>query len=114
LDSHHPLHIAHASFWISGSSSRDADGNYNDDDNNNNTEASPATRRPTNSMIHPKPFTIISAQDIERGVWQPRPDIVLMASDRNMIDLHTLDPDEDETLPMVDTTTGMVNLQQYC
>jgi hypothetical protein len=65
-------------------------------------------------MIHPKPFTIISAQDIERGVWQPRPDIVLMASDRNMIDLHTLDPDEDETLPMVDTTTGMVNLQQYC
>jgi nicotinamidase-related amidase len=27
---------------------------------------------------------------------------------------HILDPDDDETLPMVDTTTGMVNLQQYC
>jgi hypothetical protein len=81
LDLHDLLHIAHASFWISGKS-RDVDNNCNDDDNindeDNNNEAStwpsplpasPATQRPT--MIQPKPFAIISAQDIERGVWQP-------------------------------------------
>ncbi|QDT39122.1 hypothetical protein [Stratiformator vulcanicus] len=41
LDSHHPIHVAHPVYW------RDTDGH------------------------HPKPFTIISAEDIENGRWIP-------------------------------------------
>jgi nicotinamidase/pyrazinamidase len=41
LDSHHPLHIAHPVFW------KDRSGN------------------------RPAPFTMISATDVEKGVWSP-------------------------------------------
>ena len=47
LDSHHKLHIAHPCFWISG-----ADG-----------------------ITHPRPFTIISHQDVLEGKWKPRSDL---------------------------------------
>jgi len=43
LDSHHKLHIAHPSFWKSGENGE-----------------------------KPSPFTIISADDIAQGKWQPR------------------------------------------
>jgi len=69
LDSHAPLHIAHAAFWI-------------------NSEGK-----------NPDPFTIISAKDVETGVWKPRTDLVLPADgscdvnlpgvmDGDKIDLH--------------------------
>lgn len=43
MDSHHKLHIAHPSFWLSSDSSK-----------------------------HPDPFTIITADDIRSGIWKPR------------------------------------------
>ena len=46
LDSHHKLHLAHPSFWWSADGSK-----------------------------HPDPFTIISAEDLEKGVWKPRADL---------------------------------------
>jgi nicotinamidase-related amidase len=53
MDSHHKMHIAHPSFWISG----------NDD------------------KKHPDPFTIITTQDIVSGKWIPRPNLKLPADD---------------------------------
>lgn len=47
LDSHHKLHIAHPSFWVSG----------------------------TDGITHPSPFTIISSDDVVAGKWKPRPDL---------------------------------------
>lgn len=47
LDTHHKLHIGHPCFWI------DVDGN------------------------HPNPFTLISPNDVESGVWSPRKDIYI-------------------------------------
>jgi nicotinamidase-related amidase len=46
LDSHLKLHLAHPGFWY--------DQNYQN---------------------HPSPFTIISADDIRKGVWKPRKDL---------------------------------------
>ena len=48
MDSHQKLHIAHPSFWWSSDGTR-----------------------------HPDPFTIISADDIQHGVWKPRTDLPL-------------------------------------
>jgi len=45
MDSHHPLHIAHPSFWSDGQGNR------------------------------PNPFTVISMEDIVAGKWIPREDI---------------------------------------
>jgi len=47
MDSHHKLHIAHATFWVN-------------DDNE-----------------HPPPFTIITSSDIEKGIWKPRKNLKL-------------------------------------
>jgi nicotinamidase-related amidase len=49
MDSHHKLHIAHPSFWVSG-----------DDEKQ-----------------HPSPFTIITTDEIASGKWVPRPDLKL-------------------------------------
>ncbi|KAL3792919.1 hypothetical protein ACHAW5_006826 [Stephanodiscus triporus] len=46
LDSHHKLHVAHPCFWTNGTTGE-----------------------------HPPPFTIISAKDVETGVWVPRGDV---------------------------------------
>src|SRR5271154_5025298 len=52
LDSHHPVHIAHPIFW------KDTKGN------------------------HPNPFTLISAKDVENGIWTPvRPSLQKRALD---------------------------------
>lgn len=53
MDSHHKLHIAHPSFWVSG------------DDMGK----------------HPDPFSLISTVDIISGKWKPRPDLVLPVGD---------------------------------
>jgi nicotinamidase/pyrazinamidase len=94
LDSHHPLHIAHPSFWVSG------DG---DDDDVISSEAS----KPKTQQQHPSPFTIISADDIRNGVWKPRSDI--------MIDPSLLDPNIfNGTDTVMDNTTNKLDLQKYC
>ena len=49
MDSHHKLHIAHPSFWVSGDAEKQ----------------------------HPTPFTIITTDDIISGKWLPRPDLKL-------------------------------------
>lgn len=46
LDTHQKLHIAHPCFWVK-----------------------PKTGE------HPPPFTIISAEDLKKGLWKPRPDM---------------------------------------
>lgn len=56
LDSHHKLHIAHPCFWVQGNESGDDD---------------------ATTPIHPNPFTIISASDIEEGKWKPRSNLRL-------------------------------------
>jgi len=48
MDSHHRLHIAHPRFWNSGHDNE-----------------------------HPPPFTIISSNDIKRGIWKPRSNLKL-------------------------------------
>jgi nicotinamidase-related amidase len=53
MDSHHKLHIAHPSFWVSG-----------DDEKR-----------------HPSPFTIISTDEIALGKWVPRSDLKLPVTD---------------------------------
>lgn len=58
MDSHHKLHIAHPSFWISG-----------DDE-----------------QKHPDPFTIISADDLIEGKWKPRPNLTLPPDEAGKLD----------------------------
>jgi hypothetical protein len=90
LDLHDLLHIAHASFWISGNS-RDVDNNCNDDDNLNDK---------TTTMKHLRGHTLYN--------------YIGTRYKKGSMATHILDPDDDETLFMVDTTTRMVNLQLYC
>jgi nicotinamidase/pyrazinamidase len=58
MDSHHKLHIAHPSFWISG-----------DDE-----------------QKHPDPFTIISADDLVQGKWKPRSNFTLPPDEAGKLD----------------------------
>lgn len=58
MDSHHKLHIAHPSFWISG-----------DDE-----------------QKHPDPFTIISTDEIVKGTWKPRPNFTLPPDEAGKVD----------------------------
>jgi nicotinamidase/pyrazinamidase len=60
MDSHHKLHIAHPSFWISG-----------DDE-----------------QKHPDPFTIISADDLVQGKWKPRPNLTLPLDEAGKLDAY--------------------------
>ena len=55
LDTHHALHIAHPHFW--------RDGNV--------------------GTTHPEPFTIITSDQVERGIWKPRPDLRLISNNDN-------------------------------
>jgi nicotinamidase/pyrazinamidase len=64
LDTHQKLHIAHGCFWQKG-------------DNNNSA---------TGDDEHPPPFTIISSQDLENGVWKPRSDLMLPENLSEMLD----------------------------
>ena len=52
LDTHLKLHIANPSFWYKGG--EDAA-----------------------ELEHPEPFTIISADDLKKGLWKPRTDLIL-------------------------------------
>ena len=54
LDSHLPLHIAHPEMWL-------------DQDNR-----------------HPSPFTVITAEDVERGVWRTRHPLIIDTIDGKM------------------------------
>lgn len=75
LDSHHKLHIAHPKFWQSG------------------TDNEP-----------PSPFTLISSDDIKKGIWKPRSDLKLPVGDdlvnSSMIKMKSVD--------------GKMDLLAYC
>lgn len=80
LDSHHKLHIAHPHFWMAG-----------DDETQ-----------------HPSPFTIISALDIEQGIWKPRPNLQLS------LDKTNFDESIFENAESVITENGELDLMKYC
>jgi nicotinamidase/pyrazinamidase len=84
FDSHYKLHIAHPCFWI------------------HNT-----TRE------HPKPFTIISSQDVQDGVWIPRPDMKIYD---HMIDsaIFLEGSNNNTSCNILDTVTGKIDIQKYC
>jgi nicotinamidase/pyrazinamidase len=79
LDSHHKLHIAHPSFWLAG------DG----------------------SNKHPDPFTIITVQDLEAGVWKPRSDLRLTAE-------HAVDASVFGDMAAVQNEDGSLDPAKYC
>ena len=54
LDSHLPLHIAHPEMWL---------------DKNNN---------------HPPPFTLITSDDVEKGIWRTRHPLIIDTADGKM------------------------------
>lgn len=45
-------------------------------------------------LVHPEPFTIITAEDVRKGVWKPRPDLVLPGGE--------------------DSLDGILDLPKYC
>lgn len=95
LDSHHPLHIAHPYFWVRGS------GDYDKLD-----------RPQSQSHQHPDPFTIISADDIRRGIWKPRDDIVIPPSSH--LDPLVFANADRVTNDDVDGSSTQIDLQKYC
>jgi nicotinamidase/pyrazinamidase len=100
LDTHQKLHIAHGCFWQKG-------------DKNAQKEE------------HPPPFTIISSQDVENGVWQPRSDLMVLSAGNNnnnnlsetvldptvFTDIETVVKEEEEEEDGEKTTT--LDLQKY-
>ena len=84
FDSHYKLHIAHPCFWI-----------------HNTTKA------------HPKPFTIISSQDVENGVWIPRPDMTIYD---HMIDTTIFMEGNSDNINcnFINLSTGRIDIQKYC
>jgi len=88
MDSHHPLHIAHPSFWSDGQG--DA----------------------------PSPFTVISNEDVVKGKWIPREDIKPSARDELLIDDAILTAGEDGMPSDLYTTdehgNKELNMKQWC
>ena len=86
FDSHYKLHIAHPCFWIHH-----------------------ATKE------HPKPFTIISSQDVQNGVWIPRPEMTVYDHmiDSNLLMGGTSSLDE-TSCNIMDPDTGKIDIQKYC
>jgi nicotinamidase/pyrazinamidase len=84
FDSHYKLHIAHPCFWIHHTTKE-----------------------------HPKPFTIISSQDVQNGIWIPRSDMTIYD---HMIDTNIfIDGSHDSTnCDIVDVSTGRIDIQKYC
>ena len=62
LDSHNRNHIAHAVFWKSDKEVLDRDGNTM------SVLVPQAGRAP---IYRPKPFTVITHEDVEDGIWKP-------------------------------------------
>lgn len=85
MDTHQKLHIAHGCFWQKG-----------DGDNDNN----PDVQHP------PPPFTIISSQDLENGLWKPRSNLVLPENLSEILDpsvfsdIETVLKDDGKTLDL--------------
>lgn len=88
MDSHHPLHIAHPSFW--------SDGQGNS----------------------PSPFTVISMEDVVSGKWIPREDIKPSAREELLIDdaiLTTSDEGMPNNLYTTDKNGNKkINMKQWC
>ena len=84
FDSHYKLHIAHPCFWI-----------------HNETKE------------HPKPFTIISSQDVQNGVWIPRADMQIYS---HMIDSAIFNEGRGDSTncKIIDPSTGNIDIQRYC
>jgi len=80
MDSHAKLHIANPCFW------------WNKD-----------------GTQHPDPFTIISAKDIEQGVWKPRQDLKLPLDDSGVLDA-TIFSGADKLV----SSGGDLDLTKYC
>jgi nicotinamidase/pyrazinamidase len=87
MDSHQKLHIAHPGFWCSGGEGNNTSGKE---------------RRPA-------PFTVISADDIAKGVWKPRTDLNL-GVDVSQV----LDADVFPGMERVQDSSGKFNLDKYC
>lgn len=81
LDSHHTLHIAHPAFWVNGESG-----------------------------ASPTPFTMISADDIAKGVWKPRPNLQLTQL-QNMFDAEVFGNADSVLLA---EENKALNITQYC
>lgn len=81
MDSHQKLHIANPSFWCSG-----------DDEKK-----------------RPDPFTIISLQDLEAGLWKPRSDLQLPLDSSG-----TYDGSVFEGIDGVLDGSGKLCLEKYC
>lgn len=79
MDSHHKLHIAHPFFWVNNEGER------------------------------PEPFTIISAEDLEKGVWKPRPDLKLPLDEAGELDSDIF-PESEELFD----SSGNLDLTKYC
>ena len=92
LDSHSKLHIAHPSFWIHSTTKE-----------------------------HPKPFTIISSQDVQSGIWIPRSDMTIYD---DMIDINIFmegssgssrrDDNSTSKCDIIDPSNGRIDMQKYC
>jgi nicotinamidase-related amidase len=79
LDSHQKLHIANPCFWLSS----------------DDTE-------------HPTPFTIITSDDIKRGVWKPRDDMKLRPPNGLFVD-----PAHFPNAAILDDKAGCFDLRKY-
>lgn len=85
MDSHQKLHIAHPGFWCPGPAGND-------------------------KKKRPDPFTIISADDLVRGVWKPRDDLNL-PEDLSTIFDSSVFPNVEKLL---DPASGKLDLNKYC
>lgn len=81
LDSHLKLHIANPCFWISGEE----------------------------ESKHPDPFTIISADDLRKGIWKPRPDLKLPLNSSGSLD-ETVFTD----IGKIQDDDGAFDITKYC
>jgi nicotinamidase-related amidase len=85
MDSHHPLHIAHPSFWSDGQ------GNL------------------------PEPFTVISMEDVVEGRWIPREDVKPSARESLLIEDDILGGGIPSELYSTDETGNrQLNMKQWC
>ncbi len=88
MDSHHPLHIAHPSFWSDG------EGNA------------------------PSPFTVISNEDVVKGKWIPREDIKQSAREELLIDDEILAAGEEgmpsDLYTIDENGSKKLNMRQWC
>ena len=107
LDSHPKLHIAHPCFWWSG--------DEKEKEEEEGQQQQQQQQRQPQPRRHPDPFTILSADDVRKGIWKPRSDLQFLQLPPSQGGV-TIDPTvfAASATNICNENGQLLDIQQYC